>query len=75
MRMDHRVRQDWLTGDSLMKRSSAIGQRGGLSYIIQEQPGGELTEDRAKRHMQTMPCVSGIHISLVDYILHSYGFQ
>lgn len=39
---------------------------GGLSCIIQEKPGGEWRRDGAKRHMQTMPCVSEIQISLVD---------
>lgn len=42
---DRREDRDWLRGDSLMKCASAIGRPGkrggGLSFIIQEKPGGE----------------------------------
>lgn len=77
---DHREERDWLRGDSLITCASAIGRRGsgggGSSCIIQEKPGGEWRRTLgAKRHMQTMPRVSEIQISLVDLSPTAPGFQ
>lgn len=56
----------------MITRAPLIGRRGGggggSSCIIQEKPGGEWRRTLgAKRHMQTMPGVSEIQISLGDY--------
>lgn len=76
---DHQEDRDWLRGDSLIKCVPAIGRQGrrgrGSRVLFRRNRVGSERGGYSKRNMQTMPCVSEFHISLVDLFTTVYGIQ